>query len=73
MNNTERVSFSVEIVQCKSDDCIQNDTQIKELLKNIMFTFYYTEENLAFGKTKDKDGKLIKRAIVSRDKFHSKF
>ena len=38
-----------------------------------MFTFYYTDEDLLFGKTKDKDGKLIKRPIVSRDHFHSKF
>ena len=50
-NYTERVSFSFEIIECSKsqDQSCKEEGEIKNLLDNIFFTFFYVNENVEFG------------------------
>ena len=52
-NQTERISFSIDIIPCEKeeDDSCQDADKIELALSNILFTLYYLEENIDFGTT----------------------
>ena len=70
----DRRSFSLEIIRCKEDPndpsfkCKTKD-EMNLLFPELYFTFYYIEENIAFGDSTN----IGKRPITSSDKFHSQF
>ena len=73
-NLDDRRSFSLEIIKCKDKKdqpkpTCKTDPEIKLLLPELYFTFYYIEENIAFG----DHSNIGKRPITSSDKFHSQF
>ena len=68
-NQTERISFQVEIHKCSGENSCRDTADITNLLDNVYFTFYNLEENVEFGNPSN----IGKRPIRGSDAFHSQF
>ena len=72
-SHPDRDSFALFITKCRNeefnlyDSTCKDDTVIDSVLKHLMFTVYYLEENIEFGNA-DNYGQ---RPMVINDLFHS--
>tara|TARA_B110000285_G_C14934631_1_gene518970 strand:+ start:147 stop:434 length:288 start_codon:yes stop_codon:yes gene_type:complete len=67
-NKEERISFSIQAVNCdnSTEDC-QEFSIIEKFFDNMFFTVYVLEENIEFGDVAN----IGKKPLSTTDTFHS--